>query len=88
MRTSNFGDWGGIRVQLQTNDSLRIESSANTNGFMVAVHSPMVWPNSARFIPTGSITAVVIKPTYSYTTSDVRRLTPEVRECLYAVKQF
>lgn len=40
------------------------------------------WPNNAFFVPPGSQTAVVIKPTFSYTTHDVRRLLPEQRQCL------
>ena len=52
------------------------------NGVTIVVQHPDQWPNSGIFIPTGSQTAVVIKPTFSYTTDDVRRLSPEQRQCL------
>lgn len=46
---------------------------------------PFSWPGSAFFVPKGTSTAVNIKPSYSYTTSDVQRLTPADRQCLYPV---
>lgn len=46
---------------------------------------PNTWPGSAYFVPKGTSTAVIIKPSYSYTTSDVERLAPADRKCLYPV---
>lgn len=46
---------------------------------------PLSWPGTAYFVPKGTSTSVVIKPSYSYTTSDVRRLLPVDRKCLYTV---
>ncbi|KAJ6635967.1 Pickpocket protein 19 [Pseudolycoriella hygida] len=44
---------------------------------------PFSWPGSAYFVPKGTSTGVIIKPSYSYTTSDVQRLLPADRKCLY-----
>jgi len=52
------------------------------------VNHPSAWPNSAYFIPRGTSTAVIIKPTYSYSTSDVKRLSPIERQCLYPVSRI
>lgn len=54
----------------------------DVDGVIIIVQHPDQWPNSGQFVPSGSQTAVVIKPTYSYTTDDVRRLSPEERQCL------
>lgn len=65
---------------MSTRTDIAIDEDAD--GVMVVVQHPNQWPNSGYFVPAGSHTAVVIKPTYSYTTEDVRRLTPEERQCL------
>lgn len=54
----------------------------DVDGVVIIVQHPDQWPNSGQFIPAGSQTAVVIKPTYSYTTEDVRSLSPDQRQCL------
>ncbi|KAJ6635968.1 Pickpocket protein 19 [Pseudolycoriella hygida] len=82
-RTSTFGDWSGLRVQLQLKDDLRIPNLTTSSGILIMVNHPFSWPNSAYFIPKGTSTAVIIKPSYSYTTSAVRSLLPSVRQCLY-----
>lgn len=51
----------------------------------VIVHHPLQWPSEAHFIPPGTTTSIVIKPTYSYITSRVERLSPSERACLYPV---
>lgn len=51
--------------------------------FQIMVHHPMQWPDYAYFIPAGTQTTVVIKPTFSYTTSDVSWLSISDRECLF-----
>lgn len=48
---------------------------------------PFSWPGSAYFVPKGTSTAVIIKPSYSYTTVDVKRLSPLERQCLYPVRK-
>lgn len=39
----------------------------------VLVHNPNQWPHTAQFIPSGTLSTVVIKPTYSYTTARMNR---------------
>lgn len=56
--------------------------SESNDGVIIIVQHPDQWPNSGSFVPAPSQTAIVIKPTFSYTTADVRRLTPEARQCL------
>lgn len=51
----------------------------------VIVHHPMQWPNSANFIPAGTMTSIVVKPTYSYATARVARWTPVKRDCFNPV---
>lgn len=79
-RTSNYGDWSGLRVDLSVRSDLAV--TEDSDGVIVIVQHPDQWPNSGFFIPSSSQTSVVIKPIYSYTTKDVRRLTPEERQCL------
>lgn len=79
-RTSSYGDWTGLRVELSTR--LDIALHTDTDGVTIIVQHPDEWPNSGQFVPSGSQTAIVVKPTYSYTTEDVRRLEPEERQCL------
>lgn len=69
-----------MRVELSTRADVAVNSTVD--GVMAIVQHPNQWPNSGVFIPTGSTAAVVIKPTVSYTTDDVRQLAPAVRQCL------
>ena len=55
------------------------------NLFQMVLHHPLEWPNSGYFIPGGSSTSVILKPTYSYTTADVKRLSTQQRQCIYEV---
>lgn len=80
LRTSNYGDWSGLRVELSTRTDISLQEELD--GVIVIVHHPSQWPNSGYFVPSGSTTSIVIKPTYSYTTNDVRRLDPNQRQCL------
>lgn len=49
------------------------------------VNHPMQWPsNNKYFIPAGAHTNVVIKPTFSYATNDVKRLAFGDRNCLFS----
>lgn len=80
LRTSNYGDWSGLRVELSTRSDLAI--TEDLPGVIIIVQHPDQWPNSGQFVPSGSTTSVIIKPTYSYTTDDVRRLSPDQRQCL------
>lgn len=52
------------------------------NGVRILLNHPDQWPNSANFVPAGSATYIAIRPTFSYTASDVRRLHPKQRQCL------
>lgn len=79
-RTSNYGDWSGLRIELSSRSDLSLREAID--GVIVIVQHPEQWPNSGYFIPSSSQTTIAIKPTYSYTTADVRRLTPEERQCL------
>lgn len=80
LRTSSYGDWSGLRIEMSTRTDIAI--SEDIDGVIIIVQHPDQWPNYGHFVPTGSQTAVVIKSTYSYTTEDVRRLSPEQRQCL------
>lgn len=79
-RTSNYGDWSGLRVELSARSDIALQE--DVDGVTIIVQHPDQWPNSGQFVPSGSQTAIVIKPTFSYTTEDVRRLSPEERQCL------
>lgn len=80
MRTSTHGVWSGFRIQMNT----AINSTMNTewNGVIVVVSDPFELPIQGQFIPKGTLTSIVIKPTLSYTTSDVNKLTPIQRQCM------
>lgn len=80
LRTSNYGDWSGLRIQLSTRTD--IASNISNDGIIVMVGHPNQWPGTGRFVPGKSATSIVIKPTYSYTTDDVRALSPDQRQCL------
>lgn len=80
VRTSNYGDWSGLRVELTTRDDVAFKN--DLDGVMVVVQHPDQWPNSGHFIPTGSQTGVTIKPTLSVITDDVKRMKPEEKQCL------
>lgn len=83
LRTSSYGDWTGLRIEMSTRTDLALK--ADTDGVTVIVQHPFQWPNSGQFVPTGSQTGIVVKPTYSYTTEDVRRLDPQDRQCLNVI---
>lgn len=51
--------------------------------FQLMVHHPMQWPYSKHIIPAGAHANVVIKPTFSYATPDVKRLAIGDRNCLF-----
>jgi hypothetical protein len=53
--------------------------------FQIIVHHPEQYPNSGYFIPTATQTSVVIKPSYSYATDTVKKLSTEDRQCVYEV---
>ncbi|XP_055689017.1 pickpocket protein 19-like [Lutzomyia longipalpis] len=72
-RTSNYGDWSGLRVTLR---------NPQARGIGVIIHHPIEWPQTAKFIPTGSIAIFSITPTFSYSSSSVGRFTPTQRGCL------
>lgn len=82
-RASNYGDWSGLRIEMSTRKDIAIDEEVD--GVLVMVQHPNQWPNNGIFITTGSHTSVVIKPTFSYTTEDVKRLTPEERQCLNVI---
>lgn len=64
-------------------------NTLNENDFSInqklIIHHPLEWPTSASFIPSGTMTSVVVKPAYSYTTDRVQRLPPEERDCILPV---
>lgn len=80
LRTSNYGDWSGFRVELSTRTDIAMMEASD--GLIIMVNHPDQWPNSGLFVPGKSQTSVNIKPTYSYTTDDVRKLRPDQRQCL------
>lgn len=80
VRTSNYGDWSGLRIELSTRDDVAFKN--DLDGVTIVVQHPDQWPNSGHFIPTGSQTAVTIKPTVSVITDDVQRMKPEEKQCL------
>jgi acid-sensing ion channel, other len=80
LRTSSYGDWSGLRVDMSSRTDLAIDEE--NDGVTVIVQHPNQWPNAGIFVPSGTQTSIVIKPTFSYTTEDVKRLTPEQRQCL------
>lgn len=84
LRTSNYGDWSGLRIELSTRTDIALLEKFD--GALVIISHPDQWPNSAYFVPGKSQTSFVIKPTYSYTTDDVRKLRPEQRQCLNVSK--
>ncbi|XP_055700455.1 pickpocket protein 19-like isoform X1 [Phlebotomus papatasi] len=71
-RTSNYGHWSGLRVTMK---------GSQTKGVLVVIHHPEVWPQTAKFIPTGSITIFSITPTFAYSSSGVKRFPPAQRGC-------
>ncbi|KAL7030541.1 hypothetical protein ACKWTF_006702 [Chironomus riparius] len=80
LRTSNYGEWSGLRIDLSTRTDISLPHEVN--GIRLLINHPKQWPNSASFVPAGSATYITIKPTFSYTTEDVRRLHPDQRQCL------
>lgn len=80
LRTSNYGDWSGLKLTLTTRTDIAINSTID--GISVLVNHPNQWPMNSRSVPGSSSTSIVIKPTYSYTTDDVRAMSPEQRQCL------
>lgn len=81
LRTSNYADWSGLRLKLSTRAD--IAEKVFNDGISVVVNHPNQWPvNSERFVPGSSDVSIVIKPTYSYTTDDVRSMSIEQRQCL------
>lgn len=76
-RTSNYGDWSGLRVTLR---------SPWARGIGVIIHHPVQWPQIAKYIATGSIAIFSITPTSTYSSSSVSRFTPTQRGCLLQVK--
>lgn len=84
-RVSNYGDWSGIRLNLNTTPHSVRPGSVQQAGLLIMVHDPEQWPNSGYFIPSSTMTAIVIKPIYSYATTDVRRLTVKQRKCYFPV---
>lgn len=53
-------------------------------GVLFIVHDPYEWPNSARFIPTGSVSGVRISATTFYASKEVRDLPIRQRQCVYS----
>lgn len=80
LRTSNYGDWSGLRIEINTASELSLKTELS--GVIAIIHHPYEWPNNGYYIPSGTTTSIVIKPTYSYTTPDVSRLSPEERQCI------
>lgn len=72
-------------MTVKTDPTEKFPESTQPSGFLVIVHDPLQWPNSASFIPAGSATSIVIKPTYYYTSSGVHGLTPMDRQCIFPV---
>lgn len=72
-------------MTVRTDPTQKFPESKQPSGFLVIVHDPFQWPNSASFIPSGSATSIVIKPTYFYTSPDVHRLSPIDRQCIFPV---
>ncbi|GAB0094849.1 hypothetical protein DMENIID0001_101750 [Sergentomyia squamirostris] len=70
-RTSNYGDWSGLRFTMKS-----------PAGVWVIVHHPVQWPQTAKFIATGSTTTFTITPTFTYSSSSVGRFPPAQRGCL------
>jgi len=77
------GEWSGLRIDLSTRTDLSL--THEVNGIRLQINHPNQWPNSASFVPAGSATYITIKPTFSYTTEDVRRLHPDQRQCLNVI---
>lgn len=84
-RVSNYGDWSGLRLNVNTTPNTRRKGTDRQTGISIMLHDPEQWPYNGYFIPTATMTAVVIKPTFSYATNDVRRLTPHQRKCYFPV---
>lgn len=80
LRTSNYGDWSGLRIEINTASELSLKTELS--GVIAIIHHPFEWPNNGYYIPSGTTTSIVIKPTYSYTTPDVSRLRPDERQCI------
>ena len=80
LRTSNYGDWSGLRIELNIASQLSLKKELS--GVIAIIHHPFEWPNNGHYIPSGTTTSIVIKPTYSYTTPDVSRLSPDERQCI------
>ncbi|KAG5683041.1 hypothetical protein PVAND_012348 [Polypedilum vanderplanki] len=80
LRTSNYGEWSGLRIEISTRTDLSLKEEIN--GIKVIVVHPNQWPNTGNFIPSGSTTSITIRPTFFYTTDDVRNLEPDDRQCL------
>lgn len=72
-------------MTVKTDPTQKFPGSKQPSGFLVIVHDPYQWPNSASFIPSGSATSIVIKPTYYYTSPDVHRLAAVDRQCIFPV---
>ncbi|XP_059609960.1 pickpocket protein 19-like [Phlebotomus argentipes] len=75
-RTSNYGDWSGLRITL---------NGSEAHGIGVILHHPTQWPQMATFISPGSITTFTITPTFTYSRSSVGRIPPAQRGCLLEV---
>lgn len=57
-------------------------------GVLFIVHDPYEWPNTARFIPTGSNSGVRISATNFYASNDVHKLSIKQRQCVYNEERF
>lgn len=63
----------------------RSQIVASSPGIMVVVHHPHEWPSGSIFIGAGSMTAIALQPTAFSTSEEVRGLSPQERQCYYAV---
>lgn len=77
-----------MRVELRPNSTYfeRFPNQTKPDGFAIILHHSYEWPNNANFVPKGASISIVVSPTAFYTSTDVSRLDPEERQCLYSVR--
>ncbi|XP_037910068.1 pickpocket protein 19-like [Hermetia illucens] len=83
VKTSTYGAWSGLRVNLVARASSRVPGSNYPIGMMVIIHHPFGWPNDGLFVPAGTSAAVALKPMLSYAMPSTRRYDPVSRDCIF-----
>lgn len=73
-------------MTVRINESTKLPGIGADRSATVMVNNPHEWPMSAFVIPHGTNAVAVLKPTFSYATSDVNWLSVEDRNCLFPVQ--